>query len=86
MSNCLNNLFSAVYGKLLLSTTQSIMEVDVDTQSVTELVELGGIYVMSMDYDYKNKYVYFPRIGRGDIVRYILIVYFIYNTQMHEIF
>ncbi|CAC5383057.1 LRP4 [Mytilus coruscus] len=60
----------SVCGKLLFATTQSIMEVDVDTQSVTELVELGGIDVMSLDYDYENKYVYFPRIQRGDIVRF----------------
>lgn len=57
-------------GKVLFANSTSIMELDVDTQKVTVLVkhgESGAVY--SLDYDYQNKYVYFPRHNAHDIVR-----------------
>ncbi|CAC5383055.1 LRP5_6 [Mytilus coruscus] len=46
------------------------MEVDVDTQMVTVLVNHGDSYAYSFDYDYQNRYVYFPRYNLRDIVRF----------------
>ncbi|CAC5383058.1 unnamed protein product [Mytilus coruscus] len=63
-------LFSAVRGKLLLASSHSIIEFDVDTANVTVLVGHGGSIVYSVDYDYENRYVYFPRYTFGDIVRF----------------
>ncbi|CAC5377278.1 unnamed protein product [Mytilus coruscus] len=47
------------------------MEFDVDTHNVTVLVDTGGSDVFALDYDYKNRYIYFPRYDIHDIVRYV---------------
>ncbi|CAG2255322.1 APOER2 [Mytilus edulis] len=54
----------------MFASSNAIMEVDVDTQKVTEVVKYGGSYVYSLDYDYDNRYVYFPRQNFNDIVRF----------------
>lgn len=47
------------------------MEFDFDTSNVTLLVELDRGFLFAMDYDYKNKFMYFPRYLDEDIVRYV---------------
>lgn len=51
------------------------MEFDVDTHNVTVLVEHGRSYVYAMDYDYTNRFIYFPRYMDKDIVRYVNVYY-----------
>lgn len=64
-------LASSYSGKLLYSTYSLIKEFDVDTRNVTILLELGNSYVFAIDYDYKNRFVYFPRYNTFyDIVRF----------------
>ncbi|CAG2227843.1 unnamed protein product [Mytilus edulis] len=46
------------------------MEFDFDTRSATVLLELGGTYVFTMNYDYQNRYIYVPRHNYQDIVRF----------------
>ncbi|CAC5385334.1 unnamed protein product [Mytilus coruscus] len=46
------------------------MEYDVNTRNVAVLVEHGTNAVFALDYDYKNRYVYFPRYNIHDIVRF----------------
>ncbi|VDI53101.1 Hypothetical predicted protein [Mytilus galloprovincialis] len=46
------------------------MEFDVDTRNVTVLFVHTGSEVNAMDYDYRNRYVYFPRYSRHDIMRF----------------
>lgn len=53
----------------MFASPQSIIEVDMDTHKLTVLVSHGGSVVYSLDYDYKNGYVYFPRFTFKDIVR-----------------
>ncbi|XP_052065110.1 low-density lipoprotein receptor-related protein 1B-like [Mytilus californianus] len=58
-------------GKLLYSTYSLIKEFDVDTRNVTILLELGSSHVFAIDYDYKNRFIYFPRYNTFyDIVRF----------------
>ncbi|CAG2199985.1 LRP5_6 [Mytilus edulis] len=45
------------------------MEFDIDTGNVTVLVEQSD-NVYAMDYDYKNRFIYFPRYNTHDIVRF----------------
>ncbi|CAG2199075.1 unnamed protein product [Mytilus edulis] len=54
----------------LYSTTTGIIEFDFDTQSATVLLEHGRSYVFAIDYDYQNRYIYFPRYNYNDIVRF----------------
>ncbi|XP_052067597.1 low-density lipoprotein receptor-related protein 5-like isoform X2 [Mytilus californianus] len=63
-------LASSYSRKLLYSVHNAIMEFDTDTHNVTVLVEHGGDYVYAMDYDYKNRFIYFPRYNTRDIVRF----------------
>ncbi|CAG2190431.1 unnamed protein product [Mytilus edulis] len=46
------------------------MEFDFDTHSATVLLELGSTSVYAIDYDYQNRYIYFPRYSYNDIVRF----------------
>ncbi|CAC5383059.1 LRP4 [Mytilus coruscus] len=46
------------------------MELDVDTRNVTVLFRDVGSNVFSLDYDYENRYVYFPRYSLRDILRF----------------
>lgn len=63
-------MISAVREKFLFASTHSIMEVDVYTYNMTVLFGHKESYeVFSLDYDYQNGYVYFPRYNVGDIVR-----------------
>lgn len=48
------------------------MEIDVDTQSLTVLVELEESYIVSLDYDYEKRHVYFSRLVKEDIMRYVI--------------
>ncbi|CAG2240469.1 LRP2 [Mytilus edulis] len=62
---------ASVREKVLFENSSSINEVDVDTLNVTVLVRHGdtnGVY--SLDYDYQNKYVYFPRHNAMDIMQF----------------
>ncbi|CAG2190430.1 LRP1B [Mytilus edulis] len=61
---------SAYQVKLLYSTYTRIIEFDFDTRSVNVLLELGDAYVYAIDYDYQNRYIYFPRYNYNDIVRF----------------
>ncbi|XP_052065784.1 uncharacterized protein LOC127705498 [Mytilus californianus] len=63
-------LASSYSGKLLYSVYTVIMEYDIDTRNVTVLVEVGSSFVLAMDYNYKNRFIYFPRYDTGDIVRF----------------
>ncbi|CAG2237274.1 unnamed protein product [Mytilus edulis] len=45
------------------------MEFDIDTGNVTVLLEQSE-NVYAMDYDYKNRFIYFPRYNTHDIVRF----------------
>ncbi|XP_052067593.1 low-density lipoprotein receptor-related protein 6-like [Mytilus californianus] len=62
-------LASSFSGKLLYSNDTSIMEFDIDTRNLTVLVEQGSS-VYGMDYDYKNRFIYFPRYNIYDIARF----------------
>ncbi|XP_063399564.1 low-density lipoprotein receptor-related protein 4-like isoform X2 [Mytilus trossulus] len=62
-------LTSSFTGTILYSTYNAIMEFDIDTGNVTVLVEQSH-YVYAMDYDYKNRFIYFPRYNSDDIVRF----------------
>ncbi|CAC5389511.1 unnamed protein product [Mytilus coruscus] len=62
-------LASSFSGKLLYSNDTSIMEFDIDTHNLTVLVEQGSS-VYGMDYDYKNRFIYFPRYNIYDIARF----------------
>ncbi|XP_052084692.1 low-density lipoprotein receptor-related protein 4-like [Mytilus californianus] len=56
--------------KILFATQNaSIKEFDLQTRKVIVLLELGAT-VYSIDYDYKNKQVYFPRYFNNDIMRF----------------
>lgn len=55
--------------KVLYSTAYAIKEFDIDTRNVTVLVKLEGD-VYAMDYDYNNRFIYFPRLNMHDIVRF----------------
>lgn len=57
-------------GKLLFSNLTAIMEYDVGTHNVAVLLEHGTNAVFALEYDYKNRYVYFPRYDIHDIARY----------------
>lgn len=58
-------------GKLLFSNLTAIMEYDiVGTHNVAVLLEHGTNAVFALEYDYKNRFVYFPRYDIHDIVRY----------------
>ncbi|VDI60052.1 Hypothetical predicted protein, partial [Mytilus galloprovincialis] len=61
---------ASVRGKVLFANFTSINEIDVKTRIVTVLVNHGDSYVYSLDYDYQNKYVYFPRDNLNDIMRF----------------
>ncbi|XP_052067595.1 low-density lipoprotein receptor-related protein 1B-like isoform X2 [Mytilus californianus] len=63
-------LASSYSRKLLYSVHNVIMEFDFDTRNVTVLVEHGDDHVFAMDYDYKNRFLYFPRYNTRDIVRF----------------
>ncbi|XP_071133255.1 low-density lipoprotein receptor-related protein 6-like [Mytilus edulis] len=65
-------LLSSSYsrGKLLFSNLTSIIEYDGNTRNMAVLIEHGTNAVFSLDYDYKNRYVYFPRYNIHDIVRF----------------
>ncbi|CAG2254626.1 unnamed protein product [Mytilus edulis] len=68
----LNFTFSLVCAqrKLLFATQNaSIKEFDLQTRKVTVLYELGAT-VYSIDYNFKNKQVYFPRYFNNDIMRF----------------
>ncbi|CAG2242148.1 LRP1B [Mytilus edulis] len=56
--------------KLLYSTVTGIIEFDFDTHSATVLLEHGSSGVYAIDYDYQNRYIYFPRYSYHDIVRF----------------
>ncbi|XP_076116002.1 uncharacterized protein LOC143083611 [Mytilus galloprovincialis] len=60
----------SVRGKVLFANFTSINEIDVKTRIVTVLVNHGDSYVYSLDYDYQNKYVYFPRYNLNYIMRF----------------
>ncbi|XP_071121806.1 low-density lipoprotein receptor-related protein 4-like [Mytilus edulis] len=59
----------SVRGKVLFANFTSINEIDVKTRIVTVLVNHGDS-VYSLDYDYQNKYVYFPRYNLNYIMRF----------------
>lgn len=61
---------SGVREIVLFADSNNIMEFDVDTRNVTVLFVHAGLEVNAMDYDYRNRYVYFPRYSRHDIMRY----------------
>ncbi|CAG2237271.1 unnamed protein product [Mytilus edulis] len=61
---------SAYQVNLLYSTNTGIIEFDFDTGSVNILFELGSSSVFAIDYDYQNRYIYFPRSNYNDIVRF----------------
>ncbi|CAG2196148.1 NOTCH1 [Mytilus edulis] len=63
-----------ISGKLLFASSQSIIEVDIYTHSMSVLLGMA-LVVYSLDYDDENKYVYFPRIDFGDIMRWLYIGY-----------
>ncbi|XP_076116435.1 vitellogenin receptor-like isoform X1 [Mytilus galloprovincialis] len=46
------------------------MEFDFDTSSVNVLLDHGSYHVYAIDYDYQNRYMYFPRYNYHDIVRF----------------
>lgn len=51
------------------------MEFDLDKRHVTVLVETGRSFAYAMEYDYKNRFVYFPRYQSiGDILRCVKFV------------
>ncbi|VDI41905.1 Hypothetical predicted protein, partial [Mytilus galloprovincialis] len=56
--------------KLLYSIYTRIMEFDFDTRNATVLLKLGRTNVYAIDYDYQNRYIYFPRFYYNDIVRF----------------
>lgn len=62
-------MYSAIRGQVLFANSNSIMQVDVKTQTVTVHVGHGDSEVYSLDYDYQNRYVYFPRYNLREIVR-----------------
>ncbi|CAG2237267.1 VLDLR [Mytilus edulis] len=62
-------LTSSYQGTLLYSNFTSIMEFDIGTRKVTVLVEQSS-RVYAMDYDYKHRFIYFPRHSKNDIVRF----------------
>ncbi|VDH93838.1 Hypothetical predicted protein [Mytilus galloprovincialis] len=62
------NVFQ-VHRETLLHTNASIKEFDLQTRKVTVLYELGAT-VYSIDYNFKNKQVYFPRYFNNDIMRF----------------
>ncbi|CAG2252071.1 unnamed protein product [Mytilus edulis] len=61
---------TAYHVKLLYSTNTGIIEFDFDTSSVTVLLEHASSSVFAIDYDYQNRYIYFPRYYYHDIVRF----------------
>ncbi|XP_076116825.1 low-density lipoprotein receptor-related protein 6-like [Mytilus galloprovincialis] len=62
-------LASSYQGTLLYSNFTSIMEFDIGTRNVTVLVEQSS-RVYAMDYDFKHRFIYFPRYSKHDIVRF----------------
>ncbi|CAC5377272.1 unnamed protein product [Mytilus coruscus] len=63
-------LVSSLSSKVLYSANNAIMEFDLDTRTVTKLLEPGSNRVFAMDYDYKHRFIYFPRYDTNDIVRF----------------
>ncbi|XP_052065103.1 low-density lipoprotein receptor-related protein 8-like isoform X2 [Mytilus californianus] len=63
-------LASSSCGKVLFSTWFTVKEFDVDTRNVTVLIDSGLSGVYAMDYDYENRYVYFPKYSSEEIVRF----------------
>ncbi|XP_071121805.1 pro-epidermal growth factor-like [Mytilus edulis] len=61
---------ASVPGKVLFANYTSINEIDVKTRIMTVLVNHGENAVFSLDYDYQNKYVYFPRYNLNEIMRF----------------
>lgn len=55
------------------------MELDLKTSNSTLLVRQNA-EMFSMDYDYKNKFIYFPRYHENDIMRYVYFT--IQNSYM----
>ncbi|XP_071122406.1 very low-density lipoprotein receptor-like [Mytilus edulis] len=62
-------LTSSFTGNILFSTNTAIIEFDIDTRNLAVLVEQSDV-VYAMDYDYKNRFIYFPRYSTHDIVRF----------------
>lgn len=60
----------SLFGKLLISNEESVLEFDIESRNVTALVEHEIYGVYSLDYDNQNRYVYFPRFHAYDIVRF----------------
>lgn len=60
---------------LLYTRYSSIMEFDVYTRRVTVLVDVESSFVYGIDYDYKNRFIYFPRFNTHQIVRYVNVNY-----------
>ncbi|XP_076089409.1 uncharacterized protein LOC143059745 [Mytilus galloprovincialis] len=56
--------------KLIVSTLGKVTEVNMQTRAVTHLLTNLESEIDSMDYDYKNGYIYFPRYSKNDILRF----------------
>ncbi|VDI83630.1 Hypothetical predicted protein [Mytilus galloprovincialis] len=56
--------------KLIVSTLGKVTEVNLQTRAVTHLLTNLESEIDSMDYDYKNGYIYFPRYSKNDILRF----------------
>lgn len=57
----------------MFANSSKIMEFDVDTRNATVLVEHGTGEIDALDYDYRNKYIYFPSYSSKEIMRYVFI-------------
>lgn len=64
----------------MYSTTFAIKEFNIDTRNVTVLVKLEND-VYAMDYDYNNRFLYFPRLNMHDIVRYVNVYTDYFNSK-----
>ncbi|XP_052081028.1 low-density lipoprotein receptor-like isoform X1 [Mytilus californianus] len=67
--------------KLIVSTRGKITEVNLQTKAVTHLLTNLGSEINSMDYDYKNGYIYFPRYSKNDILRFRYPSNYTYQTE-----
>ncbi|XP_071133321.1 low-density lipoprotein receptor-related protein 5-like isoform X2 [Mytilus edulis] len=69
--SCLAYCFTSIsfQQKVLFTTKFTIMELDFKTSNSTLLVRQNA-EMFSMDYDYKNKFIYFPRYHHNDIMRF----------------
>lgn len=65
-----SGFISGVREIVLFADSINIMEYNVDKRNLTVLFVHGGGEVNAMDYDYRDRYVYFPRFSRDDIMRY----------------